>query len=387
MDFLASINVNKIANSQVTLTGEIPYEVLERERDAAVKSVGQNIEIPGFRKGHIPADILIGKVGEMNILSEMAEKALAKNYPEMVKHHKLDVIGQPQVAITKLAPNNPMGFTITVSVLPDIALGDYKKIAAAANKAKPATEITDEEVDVKIKDIQRQKIAYERLQKKAGGQTHTHADGTVHEGPDHDEHGVTLPTPESEAEKAEEETFDPAKIELPELTDEYVKGLGQPGQFETVTDFKTKLKEHFGIEKKQEVEAAHRAKITDEIIAESKFELPQIMIDSEINQMFAQMNEDLTRANLKMDDYLTHIKKTKEDLIKEWTPAAEKRGRLQLVLNEIAKKEDVKPDQTQLEAEVKQLMAQYKDADELRVKIYVASVMQNEAVMKMLESQ
>jgi len=387
MDFLASIKIDKIANSQVTLTGEIPYEILADERTGAIKSLGQNMEMAGFRKGHIPADILAGKLGEMNILSEMAQIALAKSYPEMVKHHNLDVIGQPQVAITKLAPNNPMGFTITVSVLPEITLPNYKEIAAKTNKEKGSVEVTDEEVEKQIKDIQRQKIAYERLQHKAAGQTHTHADGTVHEGPDHDDNGVTLPTPESEAEKAEAEAFDPAKIELPELTDEYVKGLGQPGQFETVADFKTKLKEHLAIEKKQEVEAAHRAKITDEIIANSKFELPQIMIDSEINQMFAQMNEDLTRANLKMDDYLAHIKKTKEDLIKEWTPAAEKRARLQLVLNEIAKKEDVKPDQNQLEAQVKQLMEQYKDADELRVKIYVASVMQNEAVMKLLESQ
>lgn len=385
MDFLASINVSKIANSQVTLTGEIPYAVMAKEREGAIKRLGQNLELPGFRKGHVPTDILVGKLGEMNILSEMAERTLAKTYPEMVEFHKLDVIGQPQVAITKLAPENPMGFTITVSVLPEISLPDYKKIAADTNNNKLNIEVTDEDVENQIKDIQRQKIAYERLQSKAGGQTHTHADGTVHEGPAHDENGVTLPTPESEAEKAETEAFDPAKIELPELTDEYVKGLGQPGQFETVSDFKTKLKEHLTIERKQEAETAHRAKITDEIIENSKFELPQIMIDSEINQMFAQMNDDLARANLKIDDYLAHIKKTKEDLIKEWTPAAEKRARLQLILNEIAKKEDIKPDSEKLDKQVKELMEQYKDADKLRVQIYVASVLQNEAVMKMLE--
>ena len=77
--------------------------------------------------------------------------------------------------------------------------------------------------------------------------------------------------------------------------------------------------------------------------------------------------------------------KTKEDLIKEWTPAAEKRARLQLVLNEIAKKENLTPDEKQLNDQVAQLMEQYKDADEHRVRIYVASVMQNEAVMQLLE--
>ena len=116
-------------------------------------------------------------------------------------------------------------------------------------------------------------------------------------------------------------------------------------------------------------------------------ELPQILIDSEIEQMFAQMNEDLTRANLQMDDYLGHIKKTKDELKAEWTPAAEKRAQLQLILNEIAKKEETKPDQAALDAQVDQLLEQYKDADQARVRIYVASVMTNEAVMQMLESQ
>jgi FKBP-type peptidyl-prolyl cis-trans isomerase (trigger factor) len=87
-----------------------------------------------------------------------------------------------------------------------------------------------------------------------------------------------------------------------------------------------------------------------------------------------------------MDDYLTHIKKTKADLETEWTPAAEKRAKLQLVLNEIAKQEDTKPDTEQLKSQVEQLVAQYKDADRHRVAIYVATVMTNEAVMKMLES-
>ena len=154
-----------------------------------------------------------------------------------------------------------------------------------------------------------------------------------------------------------------------------------------MADFKAKIREHLTIQKKQDVTAAHRAKITDAIIEETKVELPQVLIDSELEQMFAQMNEDLSRANLKMDDYLGHIKKTKEDLKKEWTPAAEKRAKLQLVLNEIAKKEAVVPDQAQVDSQVAQLLQQYTDADEMRVRVYVTSVMTNEAVMQMLEKQ
>jgi trigger factor len=114
--------------------------------------------------------------------------------------------------------------------------------------------------------------------------------------------------------------------------------------------------------------------------------LPKILIDSEINQMFAQMQEDLDRAQLKMDDYLTHIKKTKEEMSEEWKPAAEKRAKLQLVLNEIAKAENITPDKDLVESQTKELIERFKDADAHRVRIYVMSVLLNEAVMKKLEA-
>lgn len=393
MDFIKTFTVTPEEGSQVTVTGEVPYEELQKHRAAALQALGKNIELDGFRKGHVPEDILVQKIGEGTLLGEMAERALAKIYPTILTEHSIDAVGYPQIQITKLAPENPLGFTATIAVMPSIELPDYKKIAADVNKEKDSTEVTDEDIEAQIKDILRQKLAYERLQKKAQPQQHTHADGTVHEGPAHGDDTTDLPTPETVGDAAaEEETgaTEPSEItdgELPELTDEYVQGLGQPGQFESVDDFKTKLREHLAIEKEKEVNAAHRAKVTDKIIEASTFELPQVMIDAELNQMFAQMEEDLTRANLSMEDYLGHIKKTKEDLTAEWSPAAEKRARLQLILNEIAKKENVQPDEEQLEAQIAQLKEQYKDADEARVRMYVTSVLTNEATMQMLETQ
>ncbi len=375
MDFIKKFSVTKEANSQVKIEGEIPFEELQKHRAPSVKALGKSIKIDGFREGHVPENIIVSKVGEMAILSEMAERAISATYPEIVKEHNLEAIGYPKIEITKIAPENPLGFKATVAVLPEISLADYKKIAKDTNKNKGEVTITDEELEEQIKNILRQKAAYERLQKKAAAgekETHTHADGTVHEGPAHDEEGKPI-----------EDIND---LPIPELTDDLVKTLGNPGQFENVEDFKTKLREHFGIEKTREAEAKHRANLTDKIIEDSKFELPQILIDTEIAQMFSQMEEDIQRAGLKIDDYLSHVKKTREDLKTEWTPAAEKRARLQLVLNEIAKKENITPDEEALNAEVKHLLEHYKNADPARVKIYVASVLQNEAVMKFLET-
>ncbi|MDA8596802.1 trigger factor [Candidatus Pacebacteria bacterium] len=380
MDFIKDFTVTSEANSQTKIVGEIPFAELEKERKKAIAHLGTNIELDGFRKGHVPEEVLVGKIGEMSILTEMAERALARVYPEVLKEHTIEAIGHPEIQITKIAPDNPLGFTATVAVMPEITLPDYEKIATEVNKNKESAAVTDEEVENQAKEIIRQKEAYERLQKKAAA---------TPESEEKDLGGATeLPTPESETSKAEEAAAqEPVKDdELPELTDEYVKTLGQPGQFETVEDFKSKLREHLTIEKERETVAAHRGKITDQIIEETKVDLPQVLIDSEIGQMFGQMEEDLKRANLKMDDYLSHIKKSKEDLIEEWKPAAEKRAKLQLVLNEIAKKDNIEPDKGALDEQVDQLLEQYKDADEARVRVYVESVMTNEAVMQKLET-
>ena len=152
-----------------------------------------------------------------------------------------------------------------------------------------------------------------------------------------------------------------------------------------MADFKAKIKEHLTIQKAQDVDSKHRVKITDTIISGSTIELPQILIDSELNQMFSQMNEDLGRSNLKIEDYLKHINKTIEDLKAEWTPAAEKRAKLQLILNEISKAENIIAKKEEVEQQVKELIAQYKDADPYRVTVYVTTVLTNSAVMKMLE--
>jgi len=377
IDFKSAFTVTKEEGSQVKIAGEIPFSELEEERENAIKHLGTNVKLDGFRPGHIPTTVLEKHLGEMTILTEMAERVIGHMYPHILEAHAIDAIGHPQISITKIAAGNPLGFTATVAVMPTITLPDYKQLAKTTNLGKESVVVTDADVEKQIAEILRQKMAYDRLQAKAA---------TKNVSQDIDE-PTDLPTPESEQAKVIETEEDFSKLPLPELTDDLVKTLGQSGQFSDIDDFKNKLREHLEIEKKHEIETKHRAVITDEIIKQTTVELPQILIDSELNQMFAQMNEDLERANLKMEDYLKHINKTKEELEKEWTPAAEKRAQLQLILNEIAKDSNIKPDEKQLEEQVKQLLEQFKDADERRVRIYVASVMTNEAVMKMLEAQ
>lgn len=377
IDFKKAFTVTKEAGSQVKIVGEIPFAELENERKAAIKALGAGVELDGFRKGNVPEAMLVKHIGEMAILGEMAERTISHMYPHIIEAHDIDPIGHPKIEITKLAKDNPLGLTMTVATMPEVKLPDYKKLASGINKEKASKEVTDEEVEKQINEILRQKMAYDRIQDKA----RKNADKTPIDAEEKAgaKEGETTPEEVVETEK------DFSKLPLPELTDELVKGLGQPGQFTDVADFKTKIREHLTIQKAQDVEANHRAKLTDTIIAGSTIELPEILIESELHQMFAQMNEDLGRSNLKMDDYLSHIKKTKEDLKKDWTPAAEKRAKLQLILNEIAKKDKIIADAELVKKQVEEILKQYKDADPHRVATYVSSVLTNNAVMKMLE--
>lgn len=381
---IKNITVTDVENSSVKIEAEVPFELLETHRKATIKAVGANMEVDGFRKGHVPENVIVERVGEMAILGEMAERAIKDAYPLIVTKKELDVIGYPQISITKLAEGNPLGFSALVAIVPEITLPDFKAIAQEKKKEKESVEVTEEDVTKATEDMLRQKVAYERIQKKAAAKPEKDTDGTT-----------TLPTPET-VEKEHVHTEDcnhddeekeekPEDIKLPELTDEYVKTLGQPGQFETVADFKIKLKEHLSIEKEREITGKNRANITDAIVEQSNFTVPQVLIDAEVKQLQSQMEEDLKRAQLKFEDYLKHINKTKEELVKEWTPSAEKRAKLQLVLNAIAKQEEIKPDEKEVDAEVQKLLAQYKDADETRVRTYIESILTNEAVMKMLE--
>lgn len=355
----------------VEIAGELPFTALQEERKAALVKLGEQIKVDGFRPGHIPEKVIAGKVGEMAILTEMAERTIAHHYWHIIEALDVKALGYPQIAITKIAPENPLGFTATVAVLQDITLPDYKQLAHVTNLAKESDEVSEAEVEEQINDVLRQKAAFDRLQAKAQAKTEQSEDDNE-AAPDTEE--VTAETEE-----------DTKELPLPELTDELVDTLGQPGQFKDVADFKAKMREHLEIDKKRAIAASHRVKLTDAILAETKMELPQVLIDSEMQQMLAQMQDDLDKSNLKMDDYLQHIKKTKEDLKAEWAPAAEKRAKLHVLLREIALAEKIEPEAEAMNKEVEMIMKQYKEVDERRVRLYVAEMMQNEAVMKLLE--
>ena len=337
-----SIEIKKLEKSLVEIKGEIEAVEFESFRAQALKKLGENFEIDGFRKGHVPANILEQKLPEMALLEEMAQLALSKNYGKIITENKIDAIGYPKINITKLAKGNPLGFTITVATLPEMKLPDYKALAKKVNAKEEKVEVTNEEFEAIVKQAK-----MIRAKENAKG-------GEIDEN------------------------------NLPDLDDEYIKTLGG---FENFEDFKTKVRENVLQEKTFRAKDKKRLEMMESVIAETTLEVPEVLVDSEVHKMLNKMRSDIEGMGLKYDDYLKSLNKTEEDLHKEFEKDAEKRAKLQLIVGEIAKAEKLEAPKDMVEAEVKKVMEIYKDADPENARLYIESVLQNEEVFKFLEGQ
>jgi FKBP-type peptidyl-prolyl cis-trans isomerase (trigger factor) len=334
----------------VEINAEITKEGIEAYKVKAFKKIQEVTELPGFRKGHVPEATLREKIGELGILEEATEVAINTCVPEMILEAKIAFLGRPEISITKIALDTPVEFKVVFTVMPDIKLADYKKIAKTENKKDEPKEepVSEKQLNETIDEIR----------KMYSAQNHTHAEGEEHK--------------ESE------------DLPLPELNDEFVKKLGD---FTDVADFKAKLTENIQKEKEFKAKDKKRVALIEKITAESKFDLPKLLIESEIDKMEGQFKSDIASMGLQPDEYLKHIKKTWEDLRNEWRPDAEKRARIQIVLQKISLEEKIEADKEHVEREIKNLTEQYKGADPERVRAYVEMILVNDAVLKFLENQ
>jgi len=354
--WLMKITTKKLPKSEVEIEGELESEIFENYYGKALKKIGEGLELPGFRKGKAPEAVIISKIGEMRVLEEMAELALSEHYPKILEDQKIDAVGRPEISITKLARKNPLGFKIKTAVLPEIKLPDYKKIAKKVltqiNKEEKPLEVSEKELEDTIMDIRKSRAP--KMQMK----DHVHKEGEEHA---HDAAG-----------------------ELPEFTEEFVKGLGP---FENIEDFKNKLRENIKLEKQNQEKEKTRLKIIEGVMAETAVEIPEVLTESEVSKILYRMESDISVMGLKFEDYLKHLNKTKEDLRKEFRKDGEKKAKLSLVLNEISKAEKLVADPEQIAKEVAVILEHYKDADPERAQMHAENVLLNERIFQFLESQ
>jgi FKBP-type peptidyl-prolyl cis-trans isomerase (trigger factor) len=238
-------------------------------------------------------------------------------------------------------------------VLPDIKLPDYtavaKKVISKVTDTEKNIVVTDEDMENTIMDIRKSRAP------KIHIADHEHTEGDVHPEP-----------------------------ELPEFNDEFVRAMGP---FKDVEDFRVKLKENIKLEKENLQKEKTRLEIIEKIIDESTLEVPDILVEAELDKILYRMESDITQMGLKFEDYLKHLNKTMEDLRKDFRNDAEKKAKLALILNEIAKAEKIEPDEADVAKEVAAILEHYKDADPDRARMHAENVLTNEKIFRFLESQ
>ncbi len=347
------IKLNSLPERELEIIGTISAERMSEMREKALKKFKESVELPGFRKGNAPDALVAQKVGEMAILEEAAELALSEEYPNILDEHKIDAIGRPEINITKIGIGAPLEFKVKTSLLPEVKLGDFKKIAKKEiDKKSDKIAVTDKEVDEVIMDI-RQNLAHEKVHAEAGG------------GKDHNHRKVE-------------------DSDLPIVDDDFAKMLGN---FENLEQMKEKIKENIVIEKKLKEKDKKRTQILEDIMEKSTIDLPKIIIEGELEKMLAQFKDDIAKGGITYEDYLKHIKKTEEEIKVEWKDTAVKRAKSQVILNTIAKEEGISAKEEEIKREMENILAHHKDADRFRVRMYVETFLTNELVFQFLEGQ
>jgi FKBP-type peptidyl-prolyl cis-trans isomerase (trigger factor) len=330
--------IKKLPDSGVEIAVEVSFETLSSYRGKALAKLKEAVALPGFRKGKVPEKIITEQIGEMGVLQEAAELLVNDVYRQVIEDHKLDIVGTPKISITKLAPGNPLQFTITGDLFPVFNLPDYTSLAKEVLKKQEPVFITEKETENIILEVRKT-----RGTKKENGEE-----------------------------------------ELPELTDDLVKTIGP---FQSVDDFKKKITENLTKEKEFRAKEKRRLEIIGEIIKKSDISVPKILIESELDRMFAQFGEDVKRRKTSVSEYLTKIKKTESILRGEWRKDAETRVKFELILDKIGADENIYADEKEVEQESKHIIEHYSGADTARVREYVSHQLRNEAVFQFLENQ
>jgi len=333
-----NLSIKKLDKSEVEIEADIPSDILLKQWPKALKKLNDSANLPGFRAGHVPDKVLVERYGDIKILEEAADMLFPDIVLDIFQKNVPSAIGRPMISITKIAKGEAIHFKIKTAVIPEVILPDYKSIAISKSKEK------NENVVVEEKDVEN---VLNEMQKALADR--------------------------------EKKAIDDVPI-----NDEFVKKIGD---FKDLADLKAKIKENITMEKTTRAAEKKRLGLLEAILEKTETELPTILVESELARISGRFEDDISRMGLKPDDYFAHVKKTREDMRKEWLPQAEKNARLDLILATIAKKENIMPDDKTIEGETTHLLSHHKDASPETVRSYVTMALTHQKVFEFLEAQ
>ncbi|MBE7188148.1 trigger factor [Jatrophihabitans endophyticus] len=420
--------VETLSPTRVRLAVEVPFDDLKPSLDTAYRQLAQNMRVPGFRPGKVPARIIDQRVGRGAVIQEAVNEALPRIYGEAAREHELNVLGQPEITeisdADEMVPGSDWHFTAEVDIRPEVTLPDLDGIAIAVDDAEVTDDAVDEQVDElrerfgTLKTVERPvesgdyvsldlstTVGGESIDEgSAKGLSYVVGSGDLVDGLDDAITGssagdsATFGTTLQHGDHAGAEGEVTAVVksvkikELPELDDEFAQ---LASEFDTVDELKADLRERLGRVRVMEQGAQARDKLIEHLIETVDFPLPESAVKAEVEYREHDIVHSLNHDESLMERYLEAQGQTREEFDASMREGAEKSVRAQFILDAVAEKSDVQIGDSELtEYIVRQAqrydMAPQEFANQIvqggNLPMLVADIRRNKALAGVLES-
>ena len=389
-----SLQAEKLEKNMAKLTIEVSAEELDKAMEKAYQKQKSRISLPGFRKGKAPRKMIESMYGKGVFMEDAVNSLVPQEYSKAIADCDLEIVSQPEINVTQMEPGKALIFTADVATKPEVTLGDYKGVEV------PKTEIavTDEEVDAEVKKEQdknsRTVVVEDRA--AANGDITTidfegFVDGVAFDGGkgsdyaltlgsgtfipgfedqlvgantgDHVEVKVTFPEEYQAKELAGKEAVfqcDVKKIEtkeVPELDDEFAKDVSE---FDTLAEYKEDVKKNLTEKKEKEARTAKENAAVDKAIENAQMDIPDLMIQTQCRQMMDDFARRMQQQGLSMDQYFQFTGQSMDKMMEDMKPQAIKRIETRLVLEAIAKAENIEITDEKVDEELAKMAESYK---------------------------
>lgn len=384
---------------------EVTTEVNEVEEalSEGYKKVVNKVNLPGFRKGHIPRHILEAQFGKEVLYEDAMEILVSKAYFEGLKKYDLSPIDQPKLDVTEpFEAGKNFNFKVTIEVLPEVKLGQYKGLEIE----KKSAIVGEKEINERLEALQKRHAELVLSDKKvlengdfavidfegfvddkpfSGGaaQSYTLEIGSGNFIPGFEEQligmevnserEVNVVFPEdyqSEDLAGKDAVFKVAlkeiKVkEVPEIDDEFAKSVGN---FENLEQLKDDLKIKITQMAEKDVDTSFTQDAVNKAVENAEVDVPEILVKKEMEDLMHRFEHNLSYQGITLDRYLTYVNKSQEDIMEGFRPEAQKRVQTDLVLNKIAVEEKLEVPDDELNAKIKELATMYEQKDPVKLR-------------------
>ncbi|MDR4933785.1 trigger factor [Companilactobacillus paralimentarius] len=391
----AKAKFTKKENNTGELKFEIDQDTIKKGLDTAFNRVKKSLNVPGFRKGRVPRQIFNRMYGEEALYEDALNAVLPDAYQSAVDETKVEPVDQPQISVESMEKDKPWAITATITVKPDVELGEYKGIEVKKQKRN----VMKADVEDRLKDLQKQQAELVLKDGKAekgdtviidyvgsvdgkefdGGSAQNYSlelgsgsfipgfeDALIGHAADEDvDVNVTFPEDYQSKELAGKKAIFKTKIhevkskELPKLDDDFAKDVDE--DVDTLEELKTKLHDEIKDQKKETAEENIQEEAIAGAVKNAKIDdIPQAMIDTEVDNQLNQYLANLRRQGIDPKLYYQMTGTNEESLKKQFAKDAEERVKTDLVIEAIVAKENIKPTEDEIKSEVKSLADEYK---------------------------